>query len=181
MNQIVFFILQCFYYMLPAYFANMAPVIMKNMFKSLAIPIDRTFGADARVFGKNKTYRGIIFGVLFAVIISYLQSLLSGFTFFRSLAFLGYSSWLPIGVLIGMGALLGDLAKSFVKRRLRIEPGKKLIPWDQWDFVIGAMLFNSVIFVPSLYIVITVLLISFLLHVIVNHIAFYLKIRNEKW
>jgi len=180
MNQIVFFILQCFYFMLPAYFANMAPVIMKNTFKSLAVPVDRTFGM-VMIFGENKTYRGIIFGIVFAVIISYIQFLLFSFQTFRELAFFDYKNWLLFGFLMGAGALLGDLAKSFVKRRLRIEPGKKLIPWDQWDFVIGAMLFSSIIFVPSLYTVVTILLISFLLHVIVNHIAFYLKIRNEKW
>ena len=33
-------LLSCFYLMMPAYFANMAPVIAKKIFNSLAIPID---------------------------------------------------------------------------------------------------------------------------------------------
>ena len=44
----MWFVLQSFYFMIPAYFANMAPVIVKDRFKKLAIPID--FGKNSVVF-----------------------------------------------------------------------------------------------------------------------------------
>jgi len=65
------FVIIIFYFMLPAYFANMAPVIMKNIFKNLAFPIDLNKKINNKpIFGKNKTFRGLFFGILFAIIIS---------------------------------------------------------------------------------------------------------------
>ena len=52
------FLLKCFYLMLPAYFANMAPVIVKRI-DFLAFPVDfsKTLGKKP-ILGKNKTFRG---------------------------------------------------------------------------------------------------------------------------
>ena len=174
-----FFLLQCFFYILPAYFANMAPVIMKDTFKSWAVPIDRMFGKE--VFGSHKTWRGLIFGVFFASVITYLQSVLSRYPPFKSLLFFDYSAWLLFSILMGLGALLGDMGESAIKRRLKLVPGARFVPWDQLDFVIGAMLLSSVVFVPSAAAIITVAIMTFVLDIAVNHIAFYLKIRSEKW
>ena len=83
--------------------------------------------------------------------------------------------------LMGFGALTGDLIKSFFKRRLGIRPGARFIPFDQTDFVVGALVFIMPVCSLTLKIFIVSLLLSFVLHIIVNHIAFYLRIRNEKW
>ncbi len=172
-----FFVLQCFYFMLPAYFANMAPVIFKNNFKKLAIPID--FGKN--IFGKNKTYRGLIVGILLAIIIACLQSILYQSNLFKNLSFINYSNWLLIGFLFGFGALFGDLIESFIKRRLNIKPGKSFFPWDQLDFVFGALIFISFKVNLTFKMVLTIILISFVGHILINHLAYYLKIRKEKW
>ena len=82
---------------------------------------------------------------------------------------------------MGSGALVGDLIKSFFKRRLGIEPGDRFIPFDQTDFVIGALVFILPVFDVTFNLFIVSLLLSFVLHILVNHLAFYLKIRNEKW
>jgi len=173
----LFFMLQCFYFMLPAYFANMAPVIVKNFSKRLAIPID--FGKN--IVGNNKTYRGLIFGILFAIVIAYFQSLLYSFDFFRDLSFIDYSYWLLLGFLFGFGALFGDLVESFIKRRLNIKPGERFVPWDQIDFVLGALVFVGFVVVLTLKMVLIVVLISFFGHILVNHLAYYFRIRKEKW
>ena len=175
------FILKCFYLMLPAYFANMAPVIVKRV-KLFAFPIDfsKQIG-NKPVLGGNKTFRGLIFGVVFAIAIAYMQYILYKTELFRNVSFLNYESWLLFGFLMGFGALIGDLIKSFVKRRAGIKPGDKFIPFDQMDFVIGSLVFIIPIFDLSLRIFIVSLLLSFVLDIIVNHLAFYLKIRNEKW
>jgi len=162
--------------MLPAYFGNMAPVIMKNHFKFLAVPIDKSFPGSTSWFGSHKTWRGLFLAPVFGVITAYLQFVFN----ISSLNLIDYSHWLIIGVLLGTGAILGDLIKSFIKRRLKIAPGKKFIPFDQIDFVMGALLLSWYI-VPSLKVAVTLLIISPLLHIIVNHIAFYLKIRGEAW
>ena len=175
------FILKCFYLMLPAYFANMAPVIAKKI-DFLKFPIDFNKQlAKKPIFGKNKTFRGFFFGVIFSMAISGLQFLLYNLGTFRNISFFDYQNWILFGFLMGFGALTGDLVKSFFKRRLDIEPGYRFIPFDQIDFVVGALVFITPIFDLTLKIFLISLILSFILHIIVNHLAFYFKIRNEKW
>ena len=181
MQGILLFLVKCFYLMLPAYFANMAPVIVKKI-NFLAFPVD--FGAklgNEPVFGRNKTFRGFFFGILFAVAIALAQSRLHWLDFFSGISFFGYESWLLFGFLMGLGALAGDLVKSFFKRRLGIKPGDRFVPFDQTDFVIGALVFVMPVFVLTPNIFLATLALSFVLHIIVNHTSFYLGIRNEKW
>ncbi|MBU0616003.1 MAG: CDP-2,3-bis-(O-geranylgeranyl)-sn-glycerol synthase [Nanoarchaeota archaeon] len=175
------FVFKCFYLMLPAYFANMAPVIFQHVFKKLAIPLD--FGKklnDKRLFGKNKTFRGLIVGTLSGILIAYLQYALhsSGII---TVGFTDLSNWLSLGFLMGFGAILGDLIESFFKRQFDIKPGQSFRPWDQIDFALGAMLLSSLVFLYSFLQVITILLLTFILHIIVNHTAYFLHIRKEKW
>ena len=175
-------ILQVFYLMLPAYFANMAPVIVKGSFKSLKIPLDFNKKINKKpIFGENKTFRGLIFGVLFAVIIAYLQFLLYNNNILADIAIIDYSNWLLIGFLLGSGAIFGDLVESYVKRRMDYKPGKPFVPFDQIDFVIGALIFIYPLVILSLDKIMIILFLSFILHIIVNHIAFYMNIRREKW
>ncbi len=170
-------IIKTFYFMLPAYFANMAPVICKKFFKFLAVPIDFNKKLSGKpMFGKNKTYRGLIVAVVFAMIVAYVQSVLD-----LGINVYGYSDWYLFGFLMGSGAIIGDLVESFFKRRMGIDSGKPWIPFDQLDYTIGALLFVSFIFFPGLDVMITALVMNFFLHIIVNHAAFWLKIRNEKW
>ncbi|MEK6983648.1 MAG: CDP-archaeol synthase [Nanoarchaeota archaeon] len=180
-ESFIIFLLKCFYLMLPAYFANMAPVMVKKI-NLFAFPVDFNRQiADKPILGKNKTFRGLIFGVIFSVIITYFQFLLYRTEFFRNISFLNYQNWLLFGFLMGFGALTGDLVKSFFKRRMGLEPGAKLVPFDQTDFAAGALVFITPIFDLTFKVLFVSLLLSFVLHIIVNHAAFYLKIRNEKW
>ena len=181
MAEIFGFILKCFYLMLPAYFANMAPVLVKKI-DIFAYPIEFNKKINnIPIFGKHKTFRGFIFGIIFAVIVTYLQFLLHSLNFFKNISFMDYQNWLLFGFLMGLGALAGDSFKSFFKRQLGHKPGAKFVPFDQVDFVVGALIFIAPVFNLTFKIFIISLFLSFILHIIVNHFAFYLKIRNEKW
>ena len=174
-------IIQCFYFILPAYFANMAPVIVKKI-NFLKIPIDFNKKInDKPIFGKNKTFRGLVFGIIFAMIITYLQFLLYKNGLFVEISIIDYSNWILIGFLMGFGAIFGDLVESYVKRRLNYKPGRPFVPFDQLDFVVGALIFVYPIVILPLNKVIIILLLSFILHILVNHFAFYMGIRKEKW
>lgn len=176
-----FFVLKCFYFMLPAYFANMAPVIAKriNLF-DFPLDFNKKLG-NKPILGSHKTFRGLIFGIIFAVIIAYAQFLLYKIEFFRSISLFTYERWLLLGFLMGFGALAGDGVKSFFKRRIGIKPGAKFIPFDQIDFIVGALVFAMLLVDLTLKIFLTSLFLSVVLLIIVNHIAFYMKIRSEKW
>lgn len=172
------------YFMLPVYMANMAPVIFRNRLKFLDKPMDfgKTYKGK-RILGANKTIRGLIVGIILAIIIVYLQYLLKDTRVFYSMTLpaLDYSNWFALGILMGAGAIIGDAVESFFKRRLGIVPGKPWVPFDQVDFVVGALLFVSIIYIPKWYVIVSVLLISFLLHFLTNHTAYWFKIRKEKW
>ncbi len=179
-------LLESIYFVFPAYFANMAPVIAKKMkfLNSLNIPLDhgRRF-MNKPLLGKHKTYRGLLLGVAFAIIAAALQKILYPYPFFRSISITDYHDFLIIGFLLGIGAIIGDMIKSFFKRRLGILPGKRFVPFDQLDFIIGAYL-ALLLFYPRLLTIELFLysvIASFFLHIIVNHAAYYIGIRKEKW
>ncbi len=162
------------YLMVPAYFANMMPVFVKKV-NFLNKPIHK------ELLGDHKTWRGLVFGVIAGIILAYIQFVLQEYEFFFNLGFIDYTNWFSIGFLLGAGALIGDIIKSFFKRKVGIKPGGKFIPWDQLDYSIGSLLFVSLMFAPTLQIVVTVLILNFVLHIITNHIGYYLKLNDDKW
>ena len=130
------FFLKCIYFLLPAGLANMAPVLMKFWFKGLARPIDngKTWRGKP-LFGRSKTWRGLIFASLFGVMTFGLQQYLYNFESIREISLFNYNQYsLWLGLLMGLGAILGDLLKSMAKRRFNLAPGKSWIPFDQIDY-----------------------------------------------
>ena len=176
-------IIESFYFMLPAYIANMAPVLVQHQLKMLAVPVD--LGCTFRkrpIFGSHKTYRGIIFATLFGMLVFFLQKFLMAYPFFASISIVDYTTislWL--GFLLGFGAIMGDLIKSFFKRQKDHPPGVPWIPFDQLDYVAGALLFSALVYVPSWQHILAIILVSFLLHIVANHLGYYLGIHDVKW
>jgi len=172
--------------MMPAYLANMAPVFAQKLgiLKFLNKPVDggREMGGK-RIFGDHKTWRGFAVGILFAMATACLQRFLYSAPFFQKISLINYSGthWCLLGFLLGFGALFGDLIKSFFKRRVNIAPGAPWIPFDQFDFVIGALIFAAPIYFPSWPTVVVILLVSFILHVLANNLGYLLKIKNTRW
>jgi len=179
------FILQCIYFFLPAYFANMAPTFAKKagILKFFAKPVD--FGKEFNgqpLFGFHKTWRGIISGVILGILITYSQRLLWEFPFFRKISFFDYQeiNVFFLGFLLSFGALFGDLISSFFKRRQGITPGKSWMPFDQISFVIGAFFLVHPFFQISILAWVFITFSSFFLHIIVNRVGFRLKISDGK-
>jgi CDP-2,3-bis-(O-geranylgeranyl)-sn-glycerol synthase len=170
---VVDLILTSLYFFLPAYFANMAPVIFKKL--PLGQPISKKY------LGKNKTWRGLIAGTIMGGIIFWAQKVLYEIGF-QAWALIDYSDFtIGLGLLMGLGALVGDAVESYYKRKAGLKPGCPWIPFDQIDFVIGGVVLCAFVYVPPAEIVLVLLIISPCLHIAVNHIAFWLGIRKEKW
>ena len=51
-------------------------------------------------------------------------------------------------ITLGLGVLIGDSVKSFVKRQLEVKPGAKFFPWDQLDSVARYLLFLPLVWIP---------------------------------
>ncbi len=173
-------ILRVFWFLLPAGFANLVPVLFKKS-NFLNYPVDlgiRLRGKE--IFGENKTYRGLFWGTLTGICITYIQKLLYPLTI--KLALIDYSvvNVIVVGFLLGFGALAGDLIESFIKRQIGMSPGRTWIPFDQIDWIIGAMFFIN------FYTHITWLQISFAillfvpLHLLIKFIGFLLEINQVK-
>ena len=167
-------LIKALYFFLPAYFANMAPVIFRKI-PVLGIPIYKKW------FGANKTWRGLIVGVLLGTGIFCIQRRLYMNGIMTDWALIDYAGYtIVLGLLLSFGALLGDMVESYFKRKKGLKPGKPWIPWDQLDFVIGAILLSAFIYVPHILVIVILLLISPVLHILVNTIAFLLKIRKSR-
>ena len=163
------------YFMLPAYLANMAPPLLKRI-NFLNIPISE------RLLGNHKTYRGLIFAVIIGMLIVYIQKILFQYDFFKNISLINYSEYsLLLGFLLAFGAMFGDIVKSFIKRRANIMPGERFFPFDQLDFVFGALIFSYFMVKLSFVDIILILIISFILHIIFNHLGYYLRINENKW
>jgi CDP-2,3-bis-(O-geranylgeranyl)-sn-glycerol synthase len=74
--------------------------------------------------------------------------------------------------------LVGDLVKSYFKRRLNIPSGQRWLPWDQLDMVIGGIVFGFLLYRFSWQQVVVLLVVSPLLILVVNLVSYWLKIKK---
>lgn len=173
-------IISAIWVMLPAYLPNSIAATVGG-----GAPIDggRNWRDGRRILGDGKTIRGFIGGVTGGAVIGLCQVALAG---------TGVISLLPAHtllsvILLATGSLLGDMVKSFFKRRQGIERGGEWILVDQYDFLAGALLltliFNSgwvfqTITVPLL---IVIIIITPVLHRTVNIIGYKIGVKKVPW
>ena len=168
--------------MLPAYVPNNAAVLAGG-----GRPIDggRTWNGD-RLLGDGKTWRGtamgILAGAMLALVLNVIEPAVSDLVGFGLPSF-------PLGVVFALpaGAMLGDIAASFLKRRTGRQRGAAFPGVDQLDFVVFALLlaflaapdwFVDVFTLPVLAVVVVV---TPLLHLSTNGIAFALGLKDEPY
>jgi len=174
--------------MLPAYIANPSAALLGR-----GRPIDggRFFTDNKRILGDGKPVRGFILGSLCGVIVGLLQIWLVPYiapylAAYVSSGALTHTSYIAV-LTMPIGALLGDLVKSFFKRRLGFERGAMLPIADQLDFVAGAwaltFIFDHAWFTAnfSLAIIVVVIIITPILHVATNFIGFKIGKKDVPW
>ena len=180
------FILSCFYFFLPAYFTNMIPPLARKtgIFSFLNKPVDfeKKFLGQP-ILGKHKTWRGVILGIIVGLLIVGFQLWLYQFSFIKEISFFNYQeiNILFFGLLISSGAVFGDLFFAFIKRRLKLRPGARFLPFDQTNYVIGAALFLTLFFKIDMLIWITIFTLTFFLHIAFNRLGFMLGLHRAKW
>ena len=130
--------------------------------------LGKNFFDGKPIFGKNKTFRGFFFGLAIGVSVGLVESILFGYP-------------LLFSVFSPLGALMGDLAGAFLKRRLGIAPGGLLPIIDQIDFVVGAILFSLPLTMIYWELAIAVIIITPPIHLFTNFLAYKLKLKNNPW
>jgi CDP-2,3-bis-(O-geranylgeranyl)-sn-glycerol synthase len=135
-------IVQAFWIIIPVYVANASAVIVGG-----GRPIDagRVWKDGRRLLGDGKTWRGLFAGTFLgmtaglglSVVAHYIQ--LSDYAYLRLTDFEGFPSMILILFALCFGGLVGDLVKSYFKRRIGKERGQDWIPFDQLDFLAGSL------------------------------------------
>lgn len=160
----------------PAYGANGLCMLARG---KRAIDGGRTFRGKP-VFGPGKTWEGLILGVIVAIAVASFQMFMFPFLpWDLSPVPLDIVAMSPLlGLVIGLGAMVGDLGGSFVKRRLGIPRGKVAPLLDQLDFIIGMSVFASFVITIKWEWVVILLVLTPVLHLVANGIAYLLKIKK---
>jgi len=174
------------WFFLPAGVANGAPVIAAQLpgLRRLEAPIDmyRTFRGK-RLLGAHKTWRGLLAGMLMAMITLWLQQLLVRHTAWAaSLTNQVDYNALPtllLGPLFGLGALGGDAIESFFKRQRNVAPGKGWFPFDQTDYIIGGAIATAPFVHLSLRQYAWLLLLWLLVHIVVTYVGYLTGLRER--
>lgn len=149
----------------PSYAANAAPLIFGG---GTALDRGRRLSDGQPIFGSHKTIRGVIAGILAGAIIGLLESPVD-----NRLALAGFA--------ISSGVVSGDLLGAFIKRRLRVEPGKAFPVLDQLDFVLGGLIFGYAFFPIGLISALFVVLVTPPIHLGTNYGAYKLGMKKTQW
>jgi CDP-2,3-bis-(O-geranylgeranyl)-sn-glycerol synthase len=141
-------------------------------------PIDfgKNFVDGKRLLGDGKTIRGTIAGIA----IGSAAALALSAIFPETAVFLN-ANYAFYGPLLAIGAVAGDFAGSFLKRRMGIERGGSVFLLDQLGFVVAGLAFGCLLAQPTALEFIFLLAFTMLAHVIGNRIAFLAKIKKVPW
>jgi CDP-2,3-bis-(O-geranylgeranyl)-sn-glycerol synthase len=164
----------------PAYAANGFPPLARG---SISIDFKRKWFDGNRILGDGKTFEGFGLGLIAGTFVGVLEALIQ--PFLNSYASI-WNVQIPamnflIGFLISLGALCGDLCGSFIKRRLGLLRGKEVLFLDQWNFVIGSIIFAFAFTEITIWMILIMLFITFVIHRIANIIGHKLKVKKEPW
>ncbi len=119
----------------PAMAANGSPVAVLRGRRGHPIDFGRRLWDGRRLLGDGKTFEGLLVGMLAGLIAGVVVGLPLG-------SMMGFEARvvLATAAVSSAGALVGDVVKSFFKRRLGIERGASMPVADQLDFYLGATL-----------------------------------------
>ncbi len=162
----------------PAFISNGAPVLFGGGAK---IDFGKHFWDGKRVFGDSKTIRGFLSGVLCGIAAGAVVA-----SVFDYLPWLSQGEKLVLVFLVSLGAMLGDLLGSFVKRRLGIPPSHSYFLLDQLLFVVIALLL-AIAYAPRIWseidgwLILGLLILTYFLHLSFNSLAHKLRLKNVPW
>ena len=147
--------------------ANGVPLLAKRLFGdrlSYAIDGGARFIDGRPLFGASKTFRGLLLSIVATTAVAPLLDL-------------DFTS----GVLVGLGAMVGDLLSSFTKRRLGIKPSGRATVLDQVpESLLPALLCWKHLSLSAID-VIVVVTVFFVSEIFLSRLMFRLHIRDRPY
>ena len=176
----------------PAYIANSVAVLTGGKY-----PIDqgRTLSDGNRILGDGKTWSGLLGGTLGGIMFGVIldtgdgRMTLERLTGEEHVQSLWSENPVMVFFLLSFGALFGDMAASFYKRRQNLLRGDKFAILDMYDFIFMSLLL-CIIFQRDWLLswildgwapLFTVLILTPFLHRGVNIIGYNIGVKNEPW
>ncbi len=175
-------ILKTIWLLIPAYTPNNFAVLFGG-----GKPMDfgKNFIDGRRILGDGKTIRGFFAGIAGGVFCANIQYLIEKLTKIPLYSSLSYNEFIVLVFLLALGAMTGDAIGSFIKRRIGIERGGVFPVVDQLMFLFIALLIASRYSpfwkVFDLQTVIIGILITPVLHILTNYIAYKLNLKEVPW
>ncbi len=171
-------LLQLILFILPAYIANAAPVILGG---KTPIDLGQKMNDKKRILGKGKTIRGFIAGVLAGTVAGFFLSVYVA----EFMTHAPFNDKIIISFFLSLGAMSGDAIGSFIKRRIGIESGNESLVTDQLLFLGVALLFSYPFYTGKVELqlvdVAVLAIVTFFLHVAFNRIAHAAKLKKVPW
>jgi len=147
---------------IPAYYAPLCAPVSRLMKKPH--PIDRgIMFRDKRLLGDGKTIEGTLVGIFAAVIVGYIL----------------LNDWL-LGLTFGIGAMLGDILNSFIKRQIGLKRGEHFLFFDELNFLFFPVLYAYFFLTITIVDIIVLVMFALALHFIFDRIALSLNVKNKK-
>jgi CDP-archaeol synthase len=164
-----------------------AMVLRFDLWRPLRRPIDggRSW-RGVRLFGANKTWRGVVVAVVGCTLGVMVQRAIGERAGRVALVDYRGPSIMLLGIAMGIGASIGELPNSFVKRRCGIAPGATasgrrralFYVWDQVDLMIGAWLLVAIWVAPTPCLVGASLALVLAIHPIISAIGYLIGARR---
>lgn len=186
-------------------YLTLAPVILSGIanmawcksrvLESTRRPVDngKCLSDGKRLFGENKTWKGVIGYLLFHTLFTVLWGWLCKAASWESLDFfyirhentVGFN--LLVGVLLGLAYSLFELPNSFLKRRLGVTPGKTMrglgkvffVFLDQADSIFGCALVVWLFYDLGLPLYLLYVLLGAGTHILVNILLYFAGLRKN--
>lgn len=191
-------VLSMYVTLVPAIFAGVLNMIWCKLpiLSSLNKPIDNgvCLSDGRRLFGDNKTWKGIVGYLLLNTLCMVLWGLLCSsnlalssrnFFYLTNSNTIGFN--LLIGVFLGLGYSLFELPNSFMKRRLGVEPGKTkngfwkvfFVILDQADSIFGCVLVVAILYPMSIGFYLLYVALGALTHIVFNMLLYFAHLRKN--
>ncbi len=178
-------ILFAIWFFLPAGLANAAPVFANKIpyLNKWNTPLDLGLHfRGRRIFGDNKTWRGLVSGIVVGSLVALLQRYaFVHWELVKDITYLNYSAIHVglLGAMLGAGALLGDAIESFFKRQCGVPSGRSWFPFDQIDYIVGGLLVSSLVIDMPHYRYWFIFAVWFVVHLLAGVIAYGLGLKAK--
>lgn len=172
-------LVRLFVLFIPAYVANGAPVLLGG---GCPVDLGKRFIDGRKLLGNSKTVRGLIAGI----ITGFAAGAVLGVWHTHLFLFNDRICYALAGLLEGVGAMVGDMTGSFIKRRLNLKEGDPAPIMDELGFLIMATVFlfpilSQLTFTIEVIHYFLVLIITYVLHKSTNFLANRIGLKKVPW